>query len=36
MTVSARTIERRVTDIAKDANKQQTIALKTECFQRSS
>ena len=26
MTVSARTIERRVTDIAKDANNQQTIS----------
>ena len=29
MPVSARTIERRITDIAKDVNKQQTIALKT-------
>ena len=29
MLVSARTIERRITDIAKDVNKQQTIALKT-------
>ena len=27
--VSARTIERRITDIPKDVNKQQTIALKT-------
>ena len=29
MPVSARTIERRIIDIAKDVNKQQTIALKT-------
>ena len=29
MRVSTRTIERRITDIAKDVNKQQTIALKT-------
>ena len=29
MPVSARTIERRITDLAKDGNKQQTIALKT-------
>ena len=29
MLVSARTIERHITDIAKDVNKQQTIALKT-------
>ena len=29
MPVSARTIERRITDVAKDVNKQQTIALKT-------
>ena len=29
MPVSARTTERRITDIAKDVNKQQTIALKT-------
>ena len=29
MPVSARTIERRITDIAKDVNKQQNIALKT-------
>ena len=29
MPVSARTIERRITDIAKNVNKQQTIALKT-------
>ena len=29
MPVSARTIERRITDLAKDVNKQQTIALKT-------
>ena len=29
MPVSARTIERRITDIAKEVNKQQTIALKT-------
>ena len=29
MPVSARTIERRITDIAKDVNKQQTFALKT-------
>ena len=29
MPVSARTIERRITDLAKDGNKQQTIALET-------
>ena len=29
MAVSARKIERRITDIAEDVNKQQTIALKT-------